>query len=173
MSRHCQLADDARASSFIPVLPGDLLMSEKDSLTPVRARRLYKYVHTHKHGEDTGLFWASPASMEGCTPADLAGRLNLDYDPEGGSMFEPEELGFSEIGFTDVPDITPLPIVGPGNPFELFQRIDYEKLEKQRHDLEAVISYLREDPSCSQLDSLKGLQNLLDDIQDLGTDTFT
>lgn len=140
-------------------------MSEKDSLTPVRGRRLYKYAHRHKHGDDTGIFWASPDYMDDIEDVDLAVLLGIDVDGKAGTMFDPEELTWEIVPLESIQDITPQPAAGPGNPLEFLSHIDWDLLRRQREEL-AEAGFMDED--------LKdGLMEFLSGIQDLGTDTFT
>lgn len=138
----------------------------KDSLTPVRGRRLYKYVHTHRFGDTSGLFWSSPSEMERIAETDapgveLAKLLEIDYEPDRPD----ESLDWELVPLPSIPDISPEPKVGPGNPLELLSRIDWELLRRQRAAL-AEAGFMDE--------GLKeGLRELLDAIQDLGTDTFS
>lgn len=149
-------------------------MSE-ELLDKVRRRSLYQYLHTHRHGDDGGLFWASPAVMEDITTIELAKRLEVDYDHErsmGEAIMGDENFTWSEVVLSSIEDISDKPTVGSGDPVTFLRSIDYELLDRQRGELRAVIGFLEEEGS-SHLSAIRGIENLLDMLSDLGSDVFT
>jgi len=137
-----------------------------DSLTPVRGRRLYKYVHEHRFGEDSGIFWSSPAEMDRIASSEapgveLARLLDIDYETDR----EDESLAWDAVPFDSIPDISPKPTVGAGDPLSFLRNIDWDLLAKQRESLR--------DAGFMDDASKEGLMALLDGIQDLGSDTFS
>lgn len=149
----------------------------EEPLDRVRHRRLYQYLHSHRHGDDGGLFWASPAVMENITKEQLGKRLGIDYEHERsdeapGVVFGDERLEWSEVSLTGIKDISDPPTIGAGDPLKFLAGLNYDLLWKQRMILLGLLERDDLDLSDRESDALDGVTNMLEGIQDLGSDVF-
>ena len=153
-------------------------MATSNTLDAVRQRRLYKYCHRHRHGDDMGIFWCSPALYEDLSKIELAAGLGIDYEPERddetpGVAVGDESLGFEEIPLDSIPDLVPNePLIGAGDPLTFLRGLDYELLQKQRGILHRLDERDDLDLSDHDHDALQGVLSMCEGIQDIGSDTL-